>query len=271
MVRPAAVARHRRIIVMSSSTWRVRESRRGDEDAQKTLHQTVRRRSRRKHLEARLGRDDRRERDRGRARDHRRPCPRCDDKGVIRSRSDVNAIEFERRCATWRSNIRRSRRSWCRSTGSHVEVHGTRLARAARWRQTADPVRGLRRAATLEHFRITFMGTRKEVDGLRRLPRGRRGAGRDRRATLYHVDRRGGGNRRLHHLIAGAAHASGRSGCVHRQGRPTRRRRVAAGTDPAMCFVRRRGPGPDRQTEAETVNAEASHPEPRHVRRGDEP
>ena len=95
-----------------------------------------------------------------------RPCPTCDGEGVIRSEETI-AIEFERRLrdVVARAPRRRGLPRADQPARQHP-VHRPRLARAARARGETgksflfEGSEGL----ALDHFAITFVGTRAEVE-----------------------------------------------------------------------------------------------------------
>ena len=207
---PAAPARHRRDHRdrLHRHGPRAQPRRRHEDaaqDARRGPHEDVHRRD----LQARPGRDDPPERHRGRARDHEPAVP--DMRG--RGRDPLGGDDRDRVRAPAARRRRRTpgRRGVpaCRSTRASAPSSPA-TARACCTRSRRRPAsRSCSRApkgSTLDHFAITFMGTRDGGRGARAaVPPGRRGARRDRRAAHVRRRRRGRQNRRLHHLDRGAA------------------------------------------------------------------
>ena len=130
------------------------------------------------------------------------PCPTCDGEGVIRSEETI-AIEFERKLRDVAVEhpddeaflVQINPRVSTQFTG-----HGSRVLHALE----ADTGKSFlfegSEGLTLDHFAITFTGTREQVEE-RALPfRQATRSRRDRRAPHVRRRRRGGENRRLHHL-----------------------------------------------------------------------
>jgi ribonuclease G len=95
-----------------------------------------------------------------------RPCPRCDGEGVIRS-EETYAIEFERRLrdvALENPEVEAFLVQINPGVTAEFTGHGSRVLRALEAETGKSFLFEGSEGLTLEHFAITFMGTREEVE-----------------------------------------------------------------------------------------------------------